>query len=217
MKICNREIKAIIFDLDGTLIDSTFVWREVDKEFFGRRNREIPPTYLEDIAHVGLPEAAILTRTKYGVKESQEEILKEWHDSVAYKYEYQIQLKPFAKEYLDYLKKNNIKLAIATASQPDLYEPCLKRLGVFDYFITIADVNKVHAGKSSVKLYNYVADILGEKPENIAVFEDIYVGLKTAYENGFLSIAVDDVNSRKDNELKQKYSHLFIKSFEDMM
>lgn len=217
MKICNREIKAIIFDLDGTLIDSTFVWREVDKEFFGRRNREIPPTYLEDIAHVGLPEAAILTRTKYGVKESQEEILKEWHDSVAYKYEHQIQLKPFAKEYLDYLKKNNIKLAIATASQPDLYEPCLKRLGVFDYFITIADVNKVHAGKSSVKLYNYVADILGEKPENIAVFEDIYVGLKTAYENGFLSIAVDDVNSRKDNELKQKYSHLFIKSFEDMM
>ena len=118
---------------------------------------------------------------------------------------------------MDYLKKNNIKLAIATASQPDLYEPCLKRLGVFDYFITIADVNKVHAGKSSVKLYNYVADILGEKPENIAVFEDIYVGLKTAYENGFLSIAVDDVNSRKDNELKQKYSHLFIKSFEDMM
>ena len=217
MKICNREIKAIIFDLDGTLIDSTFVWREVDKEFFGRRNREIPPTYLEDIAHVGLPEAAILTRTKYGVKESQEEILKEWHDSVAYKYEHQIQLKPFAKEYLDYLMKNNIKLAIATASQPDLYEPCLKRLGVFDYFITIADVNKVHAGKSSVKLYNYVADILGEKPENIAVFEDIYVGLKTAYENGFLSIAVDDVNSRKDNELKQKYSHLFIKSFEDMM
>ena len=217
MKICNREIKAIIFDLDGTLIDSTFVWREVDKEFFGRRNREIPPTYLEDIAHVGLPEAAILTRTKYGVKESQEEILKEWHDSVAYKYEHQIQLKPFAKEYLDFLKKNNIKLAIATASQPDLYEPCLKRLGVFDYFITIADVNKVHAGKSSVKLYNYVADILGEKPENIAVFEDIYVGLKTAYENGFLSIAVDDVNSRKDNELKQKYSHLFIKSFEDMM
>ena len=83
--------------------------------------------------------------------------------------------------------------------------------------LTIADVNKVHAGKSSVKLYNYVADILGEKPENIAVFEDIYVGLKTAYENGFLSIAVDDVNSRKDNELKQKYSHLFIKSFEDMM
>lgn len=217
MKICNREIKAIIFDLDGTLIDSTFVWREVDKEFFGRRNREIPPTYLEDIAHVGLPEAAILTRTKYGVKESQEEILKEWHDSVAYKYEHQIQLKPFAKEYLDYLKKNNIKLAIATASQPDLYEPCLKRLGVFEYFITIADVNKVHAGKSSVKLYNYVADILGEKPENIAVFEDIYVGLKTAYENGFLSIAVDDVNSRKDNDLKQKYSHLFIKSFEDMM
>lgn len=217
MKICNREIKAIIFDLDGTLIDSTFVWREVDKEFFGRRNREIPPTYLEDIAHVGLPEAAILTRTKYGVKESQEEILKEWHDSVAYKYEHQIQLKPFAKEYLDYLKKNNIKLAIATASQPDLYEPCLKRLGVFDYFITIADVNKVHAGKSSVKLYNYVADILGEKPENIAVFEDIYVGLKTAYENGFLSIAVDDVNSRKDDELKQKYSHLFIKSFEDMI
>lgn len=217
MKILNREIKAIIFDLDGTLIDSTFVWKEVDKEFFGRRNREVPPTYMEDIAHVGLPEAAVLTRKKYGILETEEEILKEWHDSVAYKYENQIQLKPYVKEYLEYLKSQNIKLAIATASQPDLYEPCLKRLGVFDYFLVIADVNKVNAGKSSVKLYNHVASLLEEKAENIAVFEDIYIGLKTAFENNYLAIAVDDAGSRKDNDLKEKYSHLFINSFKEMM
>ena len=65
MKIINKEIKGVIFDLDGTLLDSTFVWNEVDMKFFNRRNMEIPPTYVEDIAHIGLKEAAIYTKNKY--------------------------------------------------------------------------------------------------------------------------------------------------------
>ena len=217
MKILDREIKAIIFDLDGTLIDSSNVWVKVDTQFFNSRGMEIPPTYVDDIAHIGLKEAAMVTKEKYNIKESIEEIMEEWKQSSINQYKYEIPLKPHAYEYLLKLKENNIKLAIATANSKEYYEPCLKRLKVFDFFDVIADVNEVNAGKNSVKLYKYVADKLNENIENIAVFEDISVGLKTAYENGFLSIAVYDDHSSKEDDLKKKYSHLFIYDFKELI
>ena len=77
MLIASKEIKAVIFDLDGTLIDSSNIWSEIDKAFFAKRGMEIPPTYVDDIAHIGLKEAAIYTKNTYNIKESIEEIMDE--------------------------------------------------------------------------------------------------------------------------------------------
>ncbi len=216
MKIANKEIKAIIFDLDGTLLDSTDIWGEIDKDFFAKRNMEIPSSYASEIAHIGLNEAAVFTCKKYCPNEKPEDILKEWQDGSKKHYEELIPLKEGVKEYLDYLKKNNVKMAVATANKRFLYEPCLKRLGIYDYFDVIADVDLVNSGKDSVELYDYVANKLDEKRENIAVFEDIHIGLKTAFENGFVSVAVYDHHS-KDDDLKRKYSHLYINSFKKLI
>jgi len=75
----------------------------------------------------------------------------------------------------------------------------------------------VNEGKSSVKLYNYVASKLNESAENIAVFEDISIGLKTAFENGYISVAVFDENAKKDDERKRKYSYLYVNSFDELL
>ena len=216
MKICGRKINAIIFDLDGTLLDSSGIWGDIDKEFFAKRNMEIPSTFTEEIVHIGLDEAAVLTAQKYCKDEKPEDILYEWKQASRKHYEKLIQLKPYALELLEILKKNNVKLAVATANKRYLYEPCLKRLNVYDYFDFIADVDIVGEGKNSVKLYNYVADRLNEKPSNIAVFEDIYIGLKTAFENGYFSIAVYDHHD-KDENLKKKYSHVYINDFKEII
>ncbi len=217
MELCGRKIHAIIFDLDGTLIDSTNVWGNVDQSFFEKRGMNIPKNYVEEIAHIGLKEAAIFTKEKYHIQDSIESIMQEWRDASIKQYEHEVLLKPHVYDYLVKLKQNNIKLAIATANDKQLYEPCLKRLGIYDFFDFIADVDTVNAGKDSVKLYHYVAKKLNEKPENIAVFEDISVGLKTAYENGYISIAVYDEHSKKEDDLKRKYSYLFIYDFQELL
>ena len=96
MIINNKEIKAVIFDLDGTLLDSTNIWEEIDKAFFAKRGMEVPPTYVDDIAHIGLKEAAIYTKNTYGFNDSIEEILQEWKNASVEQYLYKVSLKEHA-------------------------------------------------------------------------------------------------------------------------
>ena len=90
MKLLTRQINAIIFDLDGTLLDSSGIWGDIDKEFFHKRGMEIPPSYGEEIAHIGLDEAAVLTAKKYCIGENPEDILNEWREGSKKQYEEEI-------------------------------------------------------------------------------------------------------------------------------
>lgn len=217
MKLINKEIEAVIFDLDGTLIDSTSVWVKVDTSFFGRRNMEIPKNYVDEIAHIGLYDAAVFTKNKYHITDSIESIIEEWKELAKNEYLYNIPLKNNVIKFLKKLKDNNVKIALATASDKNLYVPCLKRLKIYGFFDYIADVDVVGAGKDDVKLYNHVANILNVKPEKTAVFEDIAINLKTAYENNYIAIGVYDEYSTKEEELKKKYSYKFIKDFKELL
>ena len=217
MKICGREIKAFIFDLDGTLIDSTSIWEKIDSDFFSKRNRPIPEHYVDEIAHLGLQEAAVLTKTKYEIQEEVDEIVKEWQEAAYQEYAFQIPLKEGAFSLLTFLKQHNIKIALATASPKLLSTICLKRLKIADFFDFIANVEDVKMGKNSVQLYNYVSEKLQVLPENTAICEDIATALKTAYENNYLAIAVYDKHSEYDDENKKRYAHLYVHSLKELL
>lgn len=218
MEILNKEIKLVIFDLDGTLIDSNDVWKKNDESFFSKRNMEVPKDYTQRIAHIGLKEAAIFTKSEYGIKESVEEILKEWNDVVINQYSNHLSLKDNAYNFIKYLKENNVKIALATANTKSLYEPCLKRLKIYDYFDFMADVDNVKSGKSSVKIYDLVSSSLNVNPSNTLVIEDICTCLKTAYENGYITVAMfDKHNKEENNEQAKKYSYKFIYDFKELM
>jgi len=212
-----ENIKAIIFDMDGTLIDSTGIWEIIDRDFFKTRGLDVPKTYADDIAHIGLKEAAIYTKEKFNIKESIEEIQKEWEMGAVNQYLHIIPLKECVKEYLDICKEKGIKMAIATANRDTLYIPCLKRLGIYDYFEVISDVEKVGKGKESSLLFDYVADKLNIPKNQIAVFEDSVVGLKTAKEAGYVTVAVYDKSSEKYDDTKKNVSDYYIKSFNELI
>ena len=106
MKVKNNEIKLIIFDLDGTLLDSCKIWKEVDINFFNKRNLLMPSTYSQDISHMGLTAASKYTKETFNLKESPEEIIKEWEEAVLEKYKNEVKLKPYARRFLNQCKKN---------------------------------------------------------------------------------------------------------------
>ena len=217
MKLLDKEFNAAIFDMDGTLIDSTSLWHEIDKAFFSKRKMELPSDYAQHIVHLGLTEAARYTKNTYHLEESIQDIMDEWHQMSLDMYKYEVALKPGALELLELFKKNGIKMAIATANDEELYRPCIERLGIAEYFDFIADVNTAKEGKQSAKIYLDLADKLSSKPENTLVLEDMPTCVKTAFKTGFITIAVYD-NASKNYELdKINNSNLYIKSFNELI
>ena len=217
MKLLDKEFNAAIFDMDGTLIDSTGIWHEIDKAFFAKRNMELPADYAQHIVHLGLTGAAEYTKTTYHLEESIEEIMQEWHEMSIDMYRYHVPLKEGALELLKLLKKNGVKMAIATANDEPLYRPCIERLGISEYFNEIADVNNAKEGKQSAKIYLDLAKKLGSKPENTLVLEDMPTCVKTAFKNGFITVAVYDHASNKYDEEKKNNSHLYINNFDELL
>ena len=219
MKLLDKEISIAIIDMDGTLIDSTHIWADIDKEFFKRRGySSVPKDYTKEIVHMGLEKGAIMTVEKYGVEgDTPESVKKEWRDASIDQYANHIKLKPFAREFLEFLKTNGIIVTMATASEEDMYKPCLKRLGIDKYFELIVDVNCVKQGKSSPAIYDYIVNKFGGKKENTLVVEDSLISLKTAYQAGYFTIGVDDDLSRDSESDKKKYSNKYIYSFKELL
>lgn len=206
MKIDGREIKAIIFDYDGTILDSGDLWHEIDIKFFARHHKPYPPTYLEDIAHTNLEGAAKITREKYGVEGTNEELIAEWMSMSKDAYANELQLKDGIREVLEYFKNHGMKMALATAGDEELFKPSLERLDLNKYFETEINVVEVKKNKDYPDIYLEAARRLGAKPEETIVFEDMPTGLKSSFEAGFVTYAVMDKASEKLKEQKTRFS-----------
>ena len=218
MKINDLDIKCIIFDLDGTLLASTKVWREVDVNFFKRRGRILPEGYGKKMAAMGLEAAAHFTKTTYNIEESEEQIVQEWLNEVQEKYENEVKLKPSAKEYLEYLKTFNIPLCIATANSKECYEPCLKHNGIYSYFDHILDVKKYKNGKNSPDIFFDIAKKNNLEPKDILVFEDTLSVIKVCKNANFNVVGVyDDMCSKEDEQEKQEISDIYITDFSSLI
>ena len=216
MKIKGLEIKACIFDLDGTILDSCSVWANVDDRFFKKRGMEVPKGYGKAITALGFEESASYTKRTYNIKESEEEILKEWMEDVEIEYKERVPLKANANVILDYLKENNIKLAVATANTKSCYEPCLNRLDLYKYFDTVLDVKSIKGGKNSPEIFLKLATSFNAKPEEILVFEDSLVALRTAKSANFKTCAIFEKACHDEKE-KKDIADLYIKDFTDLL
>lgn len=187
-----KKIKGVIFDLDGTLLSSTDVWRKIDVEFLGKRGLEVPEDYVETITPMEFKQIADYTIERFHLPETPEAVMDEWNTMAKDAYENKVQIKPGVKELLTALKKGNIPMAVATSNIEALYKPCLKRNGILEYFDAFTECGEVGRGKSFPDIYIRSAEKLGCRPEECAVFEDIIMALETAGGVGFTTVCVRD-------------------------
>ncbi|MDF1494053.1 HAD family hydrolase [Caproiciproducens sp. CPB-2] len=212
-----KELKGAIFDLDGTLLESMGIWAQIDQRFLAKRGIPLPDDYVEKVTPMNYRDAAAYTIARFSLPETAAEVIRDWKEMSEQAYRFEIALKPRAGEFLRKLKSRGVRLAVATAQAPELYEPALKNNGVFDLFDAFAHLGEVERGKGFPDIYLLAAQRLGLSARDCVVFEDISAGIRGAKAGGFRTCGVYDPYSDYEKETILREADRYIDSFAQLL
>lgn len=193
-------LKAAIFDLDGTLLDSMYYWRHMFELFLENYGKKPKPDLKDKLKPLSLQESADVFRLEYGVPGSTDEVAEGINKVLEERYFHTIEAKPHVREFLELLQKNGVKICAATATDRYLVEAALKRTGLYGYFSQIYTCTEVGRGKEFPDIYLKAMEFMGERQEDTVVFEDAYYAIKTAKAAGFYVVAMADETTKEDEE-----------------
>ena len=206
-------IKAAIFDLDGTLINSMSLWDQIDVDYLTSKNIPVPSDLNDEISHLSFNQVAVYFKERFKLEDSLDDIKNTWNTMAYNHYSSDITLKDGVIEFLNFLKKSNIRIGLATSNSTELLEASLKFNKIYDYFDAITITDEVSIGKHEPDVYLLAAKKLNVKPEECIVFEDILPAIKGAKKAGMKVIAVEDECSVLDKDEIIKNSDGFINDF----
>lgn len=212
-----NEIDAVIFDLDGTLVDSMWMWKSIDIEYLGRFGIEMPENLQKSIEGMSFSETAIYFKERFQLTDSLDTIKDDWNKMAWEKYRDEVPLKEGVLELLRYLKQENIPAGIATSNSRELVELIVDKHGIAEYFTSIRTSCEVEKGKPSPDIYLLVAQDLGVAPERCLVFEDVLQGVMAGKNANMKVCAVHDDFSKNDQEEKIKLSDYFVYSLQEVI
>lgn len=210
-------IKAVIFDLDGTLVDSMWMWKDIDIEFLGKYGYELPSNLQSEIEGMSFSETAEYFKNRFNLDISLDEIKAEWNQMAWNKYLNEVPLKEGVEDFLRYLKSNHIKAGIATSNSRELVNLIIESHGVKDYFDSVRTSCEVERGKPSPDIYLLVAKDLGVEVDQCLVFEDVIQGIMAGKNAGMKVCAVYDHFSKEVTMHKKELSDYYIESFYEIV
>lgn len=195
-------LKGAIFDFDGTLVDSMFIWDTIGEDYLRSLGKEPNEDLKETFLTLTLEEAAEYYRTHYGVTLSVKEIVDGVNTMVEGIYRTRVALKQGVADFLAQLKENGARMCIATVTDRYLVEETLERLGILHYFSEIFTCAEVGYGKDKPIIYRKALEHLDTAKNETYVFEDSLFALKTARADGFTTVGVYDRHENRQDNIK---------------
>ena len=213
-------IKAAIFDVDGTLVDSLMLW-DILWKHFGKKycgGNVYHPSEADDRAIRTLPlkDAMALLHAHDGIGESGEMLLEETNNVFMDFYQNRVELKPGVKEFLEKCKEKQVKMCIASATAPKLLEAALSHCGIRDCFLQLFSCGSIGKGKDQPDIFLMAQKYLSVPTEEIWVFEDSLTALQTARGIGMKTVGIYDRHNGGQEEI-QKIADRYIGPGETMM
>ena len=209
-------IRGAIFDVDGTLLDSMFIWDTIGETYLRSIGYEPREKLNEVFKNMSLFQAARYYRTEYGVTLSIDEIMNGVNAMLERYYRFEVSLKPGVAELLAQLQASGVKLCIATATDRYLVEAALERCGVLSCFGAIFTCNEVGHGKDEPDIFEEALRFLGTEKAETVVFDDALYAVRTAKEAGFPVAAVYDSHERSQAEVRAR-SDLYLEDLTQLV
>lgn len=206
-------IKGIVFDADGTLLDSMFIWDELGERYLSSLGIKAKNGLGETLFPMTLKESSVYLKNEYSLSKTPLEIEEGILEILEDFYLNEVKLKNNAAQFLEKLSQKNIPMVIATSSDEKLLLGALERLGVEKYFKAILTCSELNTSKKEPFIYLEGAKILGTRAEETAVFEDVLFALETAKKAGFICVGVEDMSSIRDREKIIATADYYIKDF----
>ena len=196
-------IKGAIFDFDGTLVDSMFIWDTFGEDYLRTLGKEPKENLTETFKTFTLEQAAEYYREHYGVSLSVGEIVDGVNEMVAEIYRTKVTLKSGVLEFLRNLQIKGVKMCVVTVTDRPIVEDVLVSLGIRDFFVEILTCAEVGYNKETPHIYRAALGVLGTKKDETVVFEDALHALITAKKDGFKVAAVYDRHERNQTQMKE--------------
>lgn len=213
-----RAFKAAIFDFDGTLAASMWVWKDIDRLFCQRHGLTLPEGYEEDLLGLGFEGAAQYFIDKLGCTLSLQQCCESFNDLAYDRYAQDVRLLPGAADFLRELNRRGIPCAIASSLNRRLLTAALKGNGVQDAFQVICLCDEHNTHKSVPFIYQQAARELGVHPQDCVVFEDIVPGIASAQAAGMAAVAVvDEGNEAQDTPQVRSLAHGCIAHYQGIL
>ena len=206
-----------IFDMDGTLIDSNGIWKDVDTAFLAKRGLSYTKEFYEGVAHTIFPLAAKFTKEFCHLPESEEAIMAEWMDMAGDLYGTSVPVKPGVRAYLDKLRAAGERLIVVTSAVPVHCRTALAHLGLMPYFERIIFAHDLQLEKKDPQLWRLTAEMMGVVPEDCTLYDDSVEACRGAKAAGMRAVGVyDPFFAATETEMRAVCSR-YIRSFEELV
>ncbi|MDE6943894.1 MAG: HAD family phosphatase [Lachnospiraceae bacterium] len=210
-------IEAVIFDLDGSMVDSMWVWKSVDIEYLGRRGIAMPEDLQASIGGRSFTETAVYFKERFRLPDSLETIKADWNRMAWDKYTHEVPLKKGVRELLQYCRRQGIKMGIATSNSRELVENIVAVHHLERFFSCIVTGCDVAKGKPAPDIYLAAAKHLKVDPAHCLVFEDIVHGIQAGKTAGMKVCAVYDKYSEYQEEEKKMLADYYTREFTELI
>ena len=210
-------IKAAIFDLDGTLVDSMWVWEQIDIDFLKSKGYTPPKDLKDDITHLTFRQTAEYFKDRFNLSDSIDEITDTWNNMAYDFYSSKVKLKEGVIPFFNKLKSLNIKIGLATSNSLPLLEATLKNNGIYHLFDAITVTDEVKKSKENPDVYLLCANKLNVSPKNCVVFEDIIAAVNGAKLAGMKVIGIYDKASEDQKEILTQTFDRYILNYNELI
>ncbi|MCR5213800.1 MAG: HAD family phosphatase [Eubacterium sp.] len=208
-------IKGVIFDVDGVLLNSMLIWKDLGARYL-KSIGKVPETGLGDILFsMSMEQGADYLKKNYDLDKSEDEIIEGISKMLEDFYFYEVDLKPGVKAMVEYLRSKGIRMAAATSSPREHIERALGRNEIAGYIEKIYTTSEVGRSKHFPLIYNLASEYLGTKPQECLVFEDSLYALETAMKAGYKTVGVYDKEGEMNQEGLKELADIYLLSISD--